>query len=53
VNRHADHVAKIIAADRIRGRESGQRGRKDNHVVVDGTAKPTMTKAHPASRYRS
>ena len=30
---HADHAAKIIAAARIRSRESGRRGGKDDHLA--------------------
>ena len=33
MTRHADHAAKIIAAARIRSRESGRRGGKDDHLA--------------------
>ncbi len=53
MTRHADHAAKIIAAARIRSRESGRRGARMIIWRTAGMAKPATTKAHPASGYRS
>ena len=33
MTRHADHAAKIIPVARIRSRESGRRGGKDDHLA--------------------
>ena len=52
MTRHADHAAKIIAAAASAANPAGAAAR----VIIcrtAGMAKPTTTKAHPASRYRS
>ena len=49
MTRHADHAAKIITAARIRSRESGRRGGKDDHLA-DCRQRPRHTQPADTDR---